>query len=90
MSDQNDWRLLNQEKYLKGVTVVLRRYRRYPKNINWDHDHCAFCWVEFNTEDFPDVLHKGYCTLDEYYWICETCFNDFKDLFEWVVIKEIE
>ncbi len=88
MSDNNDWRLFNQEKYLKGVTLILRKYRRYPKNPDWDHDHCEFCMAKFMTEDFPDVLHVGYATRDEYHWICEPCFEDFKERFNWVVIKE--
>jgi hypothetical protein len=59
--------------------------RRYPKNAKWDHDHCAFCWAKFMVEDLPDVLHEGYCTLDEYHWICETCFRDFQASLEWQI-----
>lgn len=49
----------------------------------WDHEHCAFCWDKFseNSED----LNKGYCTLDKKYWICEDCFNDFKEMFNFKV-----
>ncbi|MDT7806778.1 MAG: hypothetical protein QOJ70_591 [Acidobacteriota bacterium] len=39
-------------------------------------------------EDYPDVLHEGYATEDNYRWICEQCFKDFKDLFEWKVMAE--
>ena len=49
----------------------------------WDHDHWSFCWTKFAMEDYPGVLHDGYCTLDEYHWICSQCFDDFKDLFDW-------
>jgi hypothetical protein len=37
-------------------------------------------------DDFPDVLHEGYCTLDEYYWICASCFCDFHERFGWRVV----
>jgi len=84
----NDWRLMGQEKYLKGVTLVKRAYRRYPKNPKRDHDHCSFCGAKFMIEDYPDVLHEGYSTEDEYRWICEKCFQDFHDHFQWKVIKE--
>lgn len=87
--DQSDWRLTVQERFLKGVTLVHRRYRRYAKNSDWDHDHCAFCSAKFMVEDLPDVLHQGYCTSDDYHWICETCFEDFKKMFAWSVIEEI-
>ena len=32
-----------------------------------------------------EMLHSGYCTIDKYRWICEQCFQDFKDQFEWQV-----
>ena len=63
-----------------------RTYRRYAKNANWDHDHCSFCWTEFAVEERPDVLHEGYCTLNEYHWICADCFEDFKERFDWRVV----
>jgi hypothetical protein len=85
MVDRSDWRLTNQEAYLKGATLVRRRYRRYAKNADWDHDHCEFCWAKFMMEDHPDVLHEGYATLDDYHWICPACFEDFKEQFEWVL-----
>jgi hypothetical protein len=83
----NDWRLMGQEKYLKDVTLVRRVYRPYPKDPSWDHDHCAFCSAKFMVEDYPDVLHEGYSTEDEYYWICEDCFHDFREYFGWKIIE---
>ena len=66
------------------------RYRRYAKNAAWTHDHCEFCFATFMVEDHPDVLHEGYATEDNYRWICETCFDDFKDRFEWMVVDELK
>jgi hypothetical protein len=83
MADGKDWRLQGQEKYLAGVTLIYRAYRQYPRNESWDHDHCEFCWGKFMVDDVPDVLHAGYCTEDDYHWVCEQCFNDFKSLFHW-------
>jgi hypothetical protein len=85
MADSNDWRLGGQERFLKGVTLVRRPYRRSLTNPNWDHDHCAFCWAKFMAEDYPGSLHEGYSTEDEYHWICPTCFADFQGAFEWRV-----
>jgi len=83
----DDWRLAGQEKYLKNVTLVKRAYRRYPNNPEWDHDHCAFCHAKFMVEDYPDVLHEGYSTEDEYYWVCEKCVQDFREHFGWMIIE---
>jgi hypothetical protein len=88
-ADKSDRRLQGQEKYLRGVTLVHRRYRRYPKDPNWDHDHCEFCWAKFMIEDSPGVLHQGYATEDDCRWICEQCFADFADMFEWRVVDEL-
>ena len=82
MSD--DWRLTNQETYLKGVTLYKRRYARYSDE--WDHDHCAFCRAKFAEKDvLPEALHEGYTTRDGYHWICESCYRDFNSMFHWTV-----
>jgi hypothetical protein len=88
-ADNLDWRLQGQEKYLQGVTLVRCRYRRYPNNPSWEHDHCEFCSAKFMVEDLPGVLHQGYATKDDYRWICEQCFADFSVTFEWTVVDEI-
>ncbi len=86
MDECIDWRLQGQERYLKGVKLVRRPYRRYAKNPDWDHDHCAFCRATFIVEDRPGALHEGYATTNDYYWICPQCYEDFKDEFGWVVV----
>ena len=82
--EENDWRLNNQENYLKGVDLSWKIYTKYSEN--WDHDHCAFCWAKFMQEPGPEILTEGYATPDNYHWICKTCFEDFKTLFNWKVI----
>jgi hypothetical protein len=83
MREPNDWRLTNQEKYLKGATLVWRTY--HAPRSDWDHDHCSFCWAKFMERELPDTLQAGYCTPDEYYWVCKQCFDDFADVFQWKV-----
>ena len=75
-----DWRLQGQEKYLKGVVIERKKYQRY--RAGWEHDHCAFFGAKFS-EDIPDTLHIVYSTTDNYHWICDDCYKDFKSLFEW-------
>ena len=67
-----DWRFTNQDKYLKELTF---RKSFFDNN---EHAHCEFCWKKFSKE--PSDLHSGYCSVDKKFWICENCFNDFKNL----------
>jgi hypothetical protein len=83
MSASTDWRLTNQEKYLRGVKLCLRIY--IPSSAENDHDHCEFCWAKFMAGDAQDVLHQGYSTDDGYRWICEKCFADFPAHFGWKI-----
>ena len=72
----NDWRLTNQENFLKGET--LKHSKWVTLEESWDHDHCSFCWDTIDTS-----TNMAYCTTDYYHWICEDCYADFKELFEW-------
>jgi hypothetical protein len=74
-----DWRLTNQENYLRGITLLYKKYK--DRNSKVDHDHCEFCFEKFSDSDSD--LQEGYCSEDEYYWICPQCYNDFKELFQW-------
>ena len=76
----NDWRITNQKKYLDKVHIIKSNISQFPEK---DHEHCCFCWAKFGN-DF-DMLKYGYCTIDHNHWICETCYNDFKEMFEWTV-----
>jgi hypothetical protein len=80
----DDWRLQGQDRYLTGAIVQRRRYS--PPRPSWDHDHCEFCGAKFMDADLPDVLREGYATVDEYHWICDTCFADFRERFGWTLI----
>lgn len=77
MIDINDWRLQGQEKYLKGEPLFYKLYADRKTKTN--HDHCEFCWVKFS--DDSDDLKAAYTTEDDYRWICDKCFDDFKQMF---------
>ena len=74
---KSDWRRQGQEAYLPGVSLTLRQY----SSGKTDHDHCEFCAKKFSVAE--NDLREGYCTDDEYRWICLSCFRDFKDSFRW-------
>ena len=83
MVEDSDWRLQGQERYLQSAVLLHRKW--HTKNPKWDHDHCEFCWAKFMDKESPDVLREGYCTENSYHWICDKCFNDFKEKFGFVV-----
>lgn len=72
----DDWRLNGQKAYL--FRAILFKTPSYEL-----HTHCDFCWAKFSTA--PEDLQWGYATADLVHWVCEDCYNDFKDEFEWKV-----
>ena len=79
---QKDWRLTNQMNYLYRATLKKVDFKGTATN---DHEHCEFCWEKFGVNE--GLQKSGYCTLDEYHWICEQCFQDFQEQFEWKVVE---
>jgi hypothetical protein len=69
-------------KYLKGSRLLRSKWR--PFDERRDHDHCEFCGDKFNETE----IEAGYCTEDFDKWICEECFADFMETFEWVLVEE--
>ena len=76
----NDWRITNQKKFLYKSKILKCSILQFPEK---DHEHCCFCWEKFGKHS--DMLKEGYCTVDYNHWICQNCYNDFKDYFEWLI-----
>ena len=85
MTAPDDWRLTNQERYLMAAVLHWATWKQ--TNPNWDHDHCEFCWAKFREDANPDTLQAGYTTNDGHRWICASCFEDFRDRFQFHVEK---
>ena len=81
---KDDWRLQGQEKYLLQKRLYFRKWA--PRNKEWDHDHCEFCFEKFSAA--CDTLKEGYTTEDNSNWICFDCYRDFKDMFQWKLIEQ--
>lgn len=78
----DDWRLFReQEKYLFGGVLIKYDYR--PGDASNDHDHCEFCMAKFGKA--TGDLKAGYSTIDCKIWICNECYEDFKEKFNWTV-----
>ena len=88
MIDKDDWRLQNQQAYLAGAVLFLRRWNPSKDHPEWDHDHCAFCWQKFMDSDDAEVQKEGYGTEDERHWVCKSCFEDFRESFHWTVARQ--
>ena len=83
--EEDDWRLGHSKTY-DGSTWHRRSY--FSWSPTWDHDHCSFCWTSFEVPGSkaaqdPDVRTVGWTSDDEYRWVCDTCFADFKERFRW-------
>ena len=81
--ENSDWRLQGQDKYLLAKALTFKKYT--DRKTITDHDHCEFCTAKFS-ETIPDCLRSGYTTTDDYHWVCETCYTDFKELFKWTIV----
>ncbi len=76
----DDWRIArDQESYLSGVWLTKKKYSKYSDS--WEHDHCELC--NETISELENDLNEGYATDGDYYWICETCYEDFKERFQW-------
>jgi hypothetical protein len=87
MTNEGDWRLRGQERYLLGVRLRWQTWE--PADPDNDHDHCEFCWVHFGRQVFPDdpdTQLRGFGTEDRVHWICRSCFADFSSRFRWEVV----
>jgi len=90
-----DWRLTGaNEIAFRGAVFVRKTYTQWSPE--WDHDHCSFCWADFVQAGAPGdnagALHEGYSTPGppsepraDYYWVCPSCFDDFRERLEWTV-----
>jgi len=84
MDTNDDWRLMGQEKHLKGVRLMRSKWVTLQEG--WDHDHCEFCHETLcASTEVP-----AYCTEDYYSWICEECYQDFKESFGWVLVGALD
>jgi hypothetical protein len=58
VSDSLDWRLeTNEERWMHGARLRWARFE--PLTDDWDHEHCALCWAEFDV-DGESALREGY------------------------------
>jgi hypothetical protein len=86
MDEQGDWRLMAQERFLQGRELRLTAW--FSSRPGWDHDHCEFCAAKiWDRPAGENEYRRGYVTDDDnYHWVCEPCFADFRERFAWRVV----
>ena len=85
MIEKDDWRLLRGRiEYLENEELVYHSYT--PYDLKRDHDHCEFCMEKFQLDN--NNMRYGYSIKDNYTWIYEQCYHDFKEMFKWKVINK--
>lgn len=67
-----------QKTYLRNKTLLFKQFKAIG-----DHRHCELCWNRISNAN--EDLHCGYYEEISGSWICEACFNDFRELFHWNV-----
>lgn len=78
MLDKNDWRLLNAVDYLKKASlnpIDGEEILQHSLNLKY----CIFCLEPI--QDTP--YQKWFIPLDLSCCICEECFDDLKEEFQW-------
>ena len=83
---RDDWRIMGQEGYLTDKLLQHRKFDR--KLCVLDFDQCNFCYEIFDRN--PEAPLTAYYEPIGKYWICEECYNDFKEHFNWTVEELLE
>src|SRR5664280_401805 len=99
--DRDDWRRSGQEKYRSGARLTWRRYQALSGTWEHEHcEFCWAKFLDANyspehrqtLEADPDALPGGYTEAPGSgepageHWICPTCFEYFREEFEWQVV----
>lgn len=89
-----DPRLTWQDEYLTRATLQWQRF--HAPGDDKAHEHCEFCWATIDDvtrargRHGPDCVHEAYVVaqgdLKGECWVCQRCYVDFKDRFEWTVV----
>ncbi|MBP5592884.1 MAG: hypothetical protein J6X75_01735 [Clostridia bacterium] len=79
----SDWRLEGNFENLKNQHFEWKTFVSTKTN---DHEHCCFCWIKITDLMMLNeaCVRSGYVTTTkcgQENWICERCFNDFKNTF---------
>lgn len=78
------------QKIIKDAQKFVKEHKRGEEYLEGEkvqafwHEHCFFCWEKFET----DKPAECFCTQDFSTWICKTCFDDFKEKFNFKLLDK--
>jgi len=85
MKLEDDWRL-DLARTPEFYAQFEWEFKKWTQTrSNWDHDHCEFCREKIYDTEKKKVTNDGWTNRDDYHWICDDCFKDFKQEFKWKI-----
>ena len=80
----NDWReeLLYTVDETQGYSFKKIAYHSTEKS---DHEHCSICFTKIGDDEHCQCEHIGFFCKETGDWLCASCFDDFKTLFNWSI-----
>ena len=78
------------QKILKDAEEFVKEHNKGEECLEGEkvqsfwHEHCYFCWEKFMT----DKPAECFCTQDYSVWICKTCFEDFREKFNFLTLND--
>ena len=81
--EKDDWRLEFGKEPTFYSKFKWSRKKWARTRPNWDHDHCEFCWQKISDIDGENIQHEGWTNDEDTYWVCKSCFEDFKEMYQW-------
>lgn len=89
---ERDWRLTNQEQYLGGAVFVRKRWTQ-PRE-DWITIIASSVGLSSGSltrasliVSRRDIRVGSAGRSPPYYWVCEACFEDFRDLLRFIVAE---
>ena len=73
-----------QDKYMKNIAFT--RMTLEESEYEAFFEHCEFCYAVIS--ELPMCRHVGYYTGKYTYWVCEDCFDRFKEEYNWQMVDE--
>lgn len=85
MKKMGNWYFGDEEVgYLTGLKL---KYKKFVPSNGDDHDHCNICGAKFSARGGDDQL-EGYTDIYDKIWICDECFAEFQQRFQWEAMEE--
>lgn len=63
---------------------------KYCQERHGDHDHCTFCGITISSHNYEGSIKNAYFKDDSCEWVCQKCFEQFKNKMNWKDINNEE